>query len=77
MAPTSSEQQAGAGLRILVVDDEKNIRTTMSVCLEGLGAEPVAVGTGEAALAMVARQSFDLAFVDLALGAECGLELVP
>jgi NtrC-family two-component system response regulator AlgB len=77
MAPTSSEQQAGAGLRILVVDDEKNIRTTMSVCLEGLGAEPVAVGTGEAALAMVARQSFDLAFVDLALGAESGLELVP
>jgi NtrC-family two-component system response regulator AlgB len=65
------------GLRALIVDDEKNIRTTLSVCLEGLGAEALAVGTGDAALGALARQAFDLAFVDLALAGESGLDLVP
>jgi NtrC-family two-component system response regulator AlgB len=64
-------------MRVLIVDDEKNIRTTLAVCLEGMGAEPLAVGTGEAAVAAVARQPYDLAFVDLALGAESGLDLLP
>jgi NtrC-family two-component system response regulator AlgB len=68
---------AAPGLRALIVDDEKNIRTTLTVCLEGFGAEAVAVGTGEAALGALTRQPFDLAFVDLALGAESGLDLVP
>ncbi len=67
----------GGGLRILIVDDEKNIRSTLTVCLEGLGSEALAVGTGEAALAAVARQPYDLAFVDLALAGESGLDLVP
>jgi NtrC-family two-component system response regulator AlgB len=76
-ASTQPAAAGAAGLRILIVDDEKNIRTTLSVCLEGFGAEAVAVGTGEAALAATARQSFDLAFVDLALVGESGLDLVP
>jgi NtrC-family two-component system response regulator AlgB len=81
MAATSPSPEpsaaAAAGLRILIVDDEKNIRTTLSVCLEGMGAETQAVGTSEAALGAVARQGFDLALVDLALAGESGLDLVP
>ena len=67
----------GGGLRVLIVDDEKNIRTTLTVCLEGMGAEALAVGTGEAALAALARQPYDLALVDLALAGESGLDLLP
>ena len=64
-------------LRVLVVDDEKNIRTTLRVCLEGLGCTVQAVATVEAACATHAATSFDLAFVDLRLGVESGLELIP
>ena len=67
----------GEPLRILVVDDEKNIRTTLSVCLEGIGCTVQAVATVEAACAAHAAASFDLAFVDLRLGAGNGLELIP
>src|SRR5665811_99560 len=65
--PGSNEPPSIAtGLRVLIVDDEKNIRSTLTVCLEGLGAEVLAVGTSEAALAAVVRQAYDIAFVDLA-----------
>src|SRR5450432_3390661 len=76
MKGADSSSLAG-GLRILIVDDEKNIRSTLTVCLEGLGAEALAVGTGDAALAALGRQPYDLAFVDLALGTESGLDLLP
>jgi two-component system, NtrC family, response regulator AlgB len=72
-----ADSSVAGGLRILIVDDEKNIRATLAVCVEGLGAEALAVGTGDAALAAVGRQPYDLAFVDLALGTECGLDLLP
>ncbi|HSS38049.1 MAG TPA: response regulator, partial [Polyangia bacterium] len=36
----------GGGLRVLIVDDEKNIRTTLTVCLEGMGAEALAGESG-------------------------------
>ena len=76
--PGSTEPPSiAAGLRVLIVDDEKNIRSTLTVCLEGLGAEVLAVGTSEAALAAVVRQPYDLAFVDLALGTESGLDHLP
>jgi NtrC-family two-component system response regulator AlgB len=76
MKGADSSSVAG-GLRILIVDDEKNIRATLAVCVEGLGAEALAVGTGDAALAAIGRQPYDLAFVDLALGTESGLDLLP
>ena len=75
--PGADKPALGGGFRVLVVDDEKNIRTTLTVCLEGMGAETLAVGTGDAALAALARQPHDLAFVDLALAGESGLDLVP
>lgn len=64
-------------MRVLIVDDEKNIRTTLKVCLEGLGCEVQAVATVEAALAAQAAAPFELAFVDLRLGQDSGLELIP
>jgi NtrC-family two-component system response regulator AlgB len=62
---------------VLVVDDEKNIRATVSVCLEQIGCDVVQAASPDLALAAAAGQRFDLAFVDLRLGTESGLDLIP
>jgi NtrC-family two-component system response regulator AlgB len=64
-------------LNILIVDDELNIRKTMSVFLETEGHRIVAVSNFQDALSENRRNSFDLAFVDLRLGTENGLDLIP
>jgi NtrC-family two-component system response regulator AlgB len=64
-------------LRVLVVDDERNIRATLAVCLEGLGCQVAQASTGEAALEALRHAPYDLAFLDLRLGQESGLDLVP
>jgi NtrC-family two-component system response regulator AlgB len=66
-----------AGSRVLVVDDEKNIRTTLGVCLESLGCQVSQASTAEAALEALRHAPFDLAFLDLRLGQESGLDLLP
>ena len=71
-APASEEK-----LRVLVIDDEKNIRQTLGMFLEKLGCDVHLASTGEAAIATLARQSMDLAFLDLRLGTERGEELIP
>jgi NtrC-family two-component system response regulator AlgB len=63
--------------RVLIIDDDKNIRKTLALCLESMGCEVAALPSGEAALAVVARQWFDLAFLDLRLGETNGLDLLP
>lgn len=62
---------------VLVIDDEKNIRITLATCLESIACQVTAVAAAEAALAALARQHFDLAFLDLRLGQENGLDLIP
>jgi NtrC-family two-component system response regulator AlgB len=62
---------------VLVIDDEKNIRNALAVCLEGVGCTVTAIGSGQAALAALGRQHFDFAFLDLRLDKENGLDLIP
>jgi NtrC-family two-component system response regulator AlgB len=64
-------------LNVLVVDDEINIRKTLSVCLETEGHRVIAVSNFQDALAEASRRSFELAFVDLRLGTDDGLDLIP
>jgi two-component system, NtrC family, response regulator AlgB len=64
-------------LRILIVDDEANIRLTLSMCLELEGHQVAAAGTIEDALEETARQAFDLIFLDLRLGLQNGLDFIP
>ena len=66
-----------APLNILVVDDEVNIRKTLTICLETRGHKVIAVSNFQDAAAEAARRSFDLAFVDLRLGAADGMDLIP
>jgi NtrC-family two-component system response regulator AlgB len=64
-------------LRVLVIDDEKNIRATLSLCLEQMGCAVTAVATAEAALAALRQEPHGLAFLDLRLGESSGLDLIP
>jgi NtrC-family two-component system response regulator AlgB len=63
-------------LNVLVIDDERNIRQTLAICLEGLGCRVDQASTGAAAIDILRREPFDLAFCDLKLGAESGLEIL-
>jgi two-component system, NtrC family, response regulator AlgB len=64
-------------LRVLVVDDERNIRATLAMCLEGLGCKVTQAATGEAAVEALRHAPFDLCFLDLRVGQESGLDLLP
>ena len=64
-------------LRVLVVDDDKNIRTTLTICLGGFGCEVAAAPTGQGAMNQIEHLSFDAAFVDLKIGGDSGLDLIP
>ena len=64
-------------MRILVIDDEAHIRKTTSLTLDALGHECVQVSSGAEVLKELSRGSFDAAFLDLRLGDESGLELIP
>jgi NtrC-family two-component system response regulator AlgB len=64
-------------LNVLIVDDELNIRKTLTIALETEGHRVTAVSNVQDAQAQAARRSFDLAFVDLRLGTNDGLDLIP
>ena len=68
--------QKSAPLNILIVDDEINIRKTLSICLETEGHSVITVSNFEDALSEASRRSFDAAFVDLRLGTANGLDLI-
>ena len=69
--------QKSAPLNILIVDDEINIRKTLSICLETEGHSVITVSNFEDALSEASRRPFDVAFVDLRLGTANGLDLIP
>jgi DNA-binding NtrC family response regulator len=60
--------------RILVVDDDTNIRSAFDALLSTRGHEVLAAGTGEAALEMLARERPDLVVLDVVLPGMDGLE---
>jgi NtrC-family two-component system response regulator AlgB len=64
-------------LSVLIIDDEANIRKTLSYCLEAEGHIITAVSNPTDAMNEAKRLSFDMAFVDLRLGNEDGMQLIP
>jgi NtrC-family two-component system response regulator AlgB len=64
-------------LRALVIDDDASIRRTLALCLENLGCVVDQVASGRQALRVVGDHPVDLAFCDLKLERESGLDLVP
>lgn len=74
---TPSPDATTGSLRILVIDDEENIRLTLSLCLEADGHQVATAANVQAALAEVSYRAFDVIFLDLRLGLENGLDLIP
>jgi NtrC-family two-component system response regulator AlgB len=64
-------------LNVLVVDDETNIRKTISLCLEIEGCRVWAVSNFDDAVTEIKQGVFDVAFLDLRLGTRNGLDLIP
>ena len=62
------------GTSILICDDEKNIRRTLGMVLEGLGHRIVEAGSGEEALSLLEREDFDLVILDVRLPKMTGIE---
>src|ERR1700722_3809444 len=62
--------------RILIVDDEPNVRLNFRTTLETEGYEAVEVCSGEEALQLLAGHSFALAILDLRMPGMDGLELL-
>ena len=66
------ETVAGGSERILLVEDDEQVREHVTAQVTGLGYRVVAVGTGVAALAAMEREPFDLLFTDVIIpGARC------
>lgn len=61
--------------RVLLVEDNAVSRTLIGTCLEGFGLAHEAAADGEAALAALARESFDLVLMDVRLPGMDGIAL--
>jgi NtrC-family two-component system response regulator AlgB len=64
-------------VKILVIDDEPNIRKLVQISLQNDGHQVTVAGNVHDALKLVTQQPFDVAFLDLRLGTDTGLDLIP
>jgi DNA-binding NtrC family response regulator len=62
--------------RVLIVDDEEDLLSTLVERLEFRGIETVGVQTGTQALAEIAKQEFDIVVQDVKLKGEDGVEVM-
>lgn len=62
--------------KILVVDDQRNMRTTLALMLRGAGYEVDECGTGEEGGERGAAGAYDLVITDLRLGGVTGLDVL-
>ena len=63
--------------RILLIDDETAILRTFRFCLEDAGHRVSTAQNGEAAMQALQHDVFDVCFLDIGLGSESGLDLLP
>jgi len=61
---------------ILIVDDEKNIRETLAMCIHSLGHTVETAADAETALGDIERQDFDLVMSDVRMEGLGGLGLL-
>jgi signal transduction histidine kinase/ActR/RegA family two-component response regulator len=79
--PQGSADRAGAnlslkGIRVLIVDDEPDVRELMTAALERFGAAVTSVGSARDALAVLSRRSIDVLLADLAMPGQDGYALI-
>jgi NtrC-family two-component system response regulator AlgB len=64
-------------MNILIIDDDMGIRETLGTALETRGHQVETAAKGAAAEKKLRQESFEVAFLDIRLGAENGLDLLP
>ena len=78
MLPARDESLSG--LRALIVDDEEDVRTLMTLTLQHYGAQAQVVASGQEALEMLARQTpeehFDVLICDIGMPGEDGYTIM-
>ncbi|MBW2463946.1 MAG: sigma-54-dependent Fis family transcriptional regulator, partial [Deltaproteobacteria bacterium] len=62
--------------KILVVDDQRNMRTTLAMMLRGEGYEVEEAEDGDAAIDKVGAASYDLVLTDLKMGGRDGMDVL-
>ena len=62
--------------RALIVDDTKNIRLLLKICLENEGYQVTAVEDGKAALLVLHDEHFDLIFLDIKMPEISGTDVL-
>jgi NtrC-family two-component system response regulator AlgB len=70
-------QSPSEPFNLLVIDDEASLRRTLRTVLESMGHRVTEAVNRARALEALARQRFDLALLDLRLGKENGLDVLP
>jgi len=73
--PTTA-QHSLCGLRVLVVDDERDTRELVAAVLTTCGAEVVSVGSATEALDQMGRQRFGLLISDIGMAGMNGYDLI-
>ena len=66
-----------AGMNVLIIDDDLSIRETLGMALETMGHEVETAASQAAAEKKLRAGSFEVAFLDIRLGTENGLDVLP
>ncbi|MEA2572665.1 MAG: hypothetical protein QOI24_4666 [Acidobacteriota bacterium] len=74
-AAVRAERVSVKGIRVLVVDDEPELRKLIATALRGAGAIVVATAGADEAFAQLSRQRFDVLVCDIAMPEEDGHSL--
>src|SRR5215472_2422669 len=76
MAIRADNQSAANVLRVLVVEDEPEIRSTLVTGLARAGYVVSAVGNGDEAVATLASEEFDIVLLDLRIPGRSGIQVL-
>ncbi|HEY6106902.1 MAG TPA: sigma-54 dependent transcriptional regulator [Anaeromyxobacteraceae bacterium] len=74
--PPHLPAEAPPGGKILVVDDQRNMRATTAILLRQAGFEVAEAGDGAAAIQRLGSESFDVVLTDLRMGSVNGMEVL-
>ena len=64
-------------MNLLVVDDETSLRRTLRLTLESMKHRVTEAVSGKTALVALGQEVYDVVFLDLRLGREAGLDVLP
>src|SRR5437763_1046603 len=80
-APSAASAQAscsnGVPMNVLLIDDDRGLRKSLRLALEMMDHHVAEARDGAQAQALVGHTTFDVTFLDLRLGREQGLDVLP